>query len=63
MTIKTVRSKRDSVIGRRKKRDKKFPAATHEDIEKALEKFMAEGGKITRVEVEWIEEGNIYIGC
>ncbi|MBT3226231.1 MAG: hypothetical protein HN580_17980 [Deltaproteobacteria bacterium] len=45
----------------RKRREKKFPSATRNEIEEAMTKYLAEGGKITRIEPEWIEEGELYI--
>ncbi len=35
--------------------------ASREEIELAMEEYLARGGTITRVEPEWIEEGLIYI--
>ncbi len=60
MSFKTVRVKHKSTFDRRLLRDKRFPSATREDINKAMEAFLAEGGKIKRIEPEWIEEGNSY---
>ncbi len=46
--------------GRRKAR--KFATTpTREEIEKAVHEYLLKGGKITRVEPEWIEEGKAYI--
>lgn len=61
MAFKTIRSHRLSIGDLRKKREKKFPSATREDIEKAMEQYLEEGGEITRVEPEWIVEGSIYV--
>ncbi len=52
---------RQSVAERRKAREKKFPSATSEDVKRAVEQYLSGGGKITRVEPEWIIEGSIYI--
>lgn len=45
-----------------KKRSKSFlPEATRDEIERALTEYLAKGGKITRIEPEWIDEDEIYI--
>jgi hypothetical protein len=31
-----------------------------QELEKAIEKYLKNGGKISRVEPDWIEEGEIY---
>lgn len=33
---------------------------TRDEIEKAMENYFAKGGKITRIEPEWIIEGQVY---
>ncbi len=60
MSFKTVRVKRKGTTDRRLLREKRFPSATRDDINRAMEAFLAEGGKIKRIEPEWIEEGNSY---
>ena len=60
MSFKTVKVNRKSAVDRRLLRDKRFPSATREDISKAMKAFLAKGGKIKRIEPEWIEEGNSY---
>ena len=61
MAFKTIRQDRQSVVGRRKRREKHFPSATREDIQAAMQQYLDNGGKIKRVEPEWIVEGSIYI--
>lgn len=61
MAFKTIRPNRRSISDLRKSREKKFPSATREDIEKAMKRYLDDGGKITRVEPEWIVEGSIYV--
>lgn len=61
MAFKTITVNRSSKAELRKKREKKFPSATREDIEQALKQYLDEGGKIKRVEPEWIVEGSLYI--
>lgn len=61
MAFKTVRLNRQSAIERRTRREKKFPSATREEIEKAMKQYLETGGKISRVEPEWIVEGSLYI--
>jgi len=46
---------------RNRKNNRAFPDATREDINKALKDFLSKGGKIKRIEPEWIEDGEIYI--
>ncbi len=52
---------RIAIAEHRKRRQKKFPSVTRIEIEKAMTQYIAGGGKITRVEPEWIEEGELYI--
>ncbi|MCG8337201.1 MAG: hypothetical protein MJE63_22100 [Proteobacteria bacterium] len=53
---------RTSTLSIKRKQTKPFsPVPTREEIEKATREFLAKGGKITRVEPEWIEEGRLYI--
>ncbi|MBU3917074.1 hypothetical protein KKA14_16190 [bacterium] len=42
---------------RRKKKTGFQAAPTREDIEKALDEYLSQGGKIKIIEPEWIEEG------
>ena len=51
-----------STLSIKRKQTKPFsPVPTREEIEQATREFLAKGGKITRVEPEWIEEGRLYI--
>lgn len=59
MAFKTIRVNRRSVADRRKSREKRFPSATREEIEKAMKDYLKGGGKIKRIEPEWIVEGSI----
>ncbi|MCP4754714.1 MAG: hypothetical protein GY866_27860 [Proteobacteria bacterium] len=46
---------------KKRRRSNYRPSATREEIERALSEYLANGGRITRIEPEWIEEGEIYI--
>lgn len=46
---------------RNRRINRAFPDATREDIDRALKDYLANGGKIKRIEPEWIEDGEIYI--
>ncbi len=61
MAIKTTELNRIARVEQRKRREKKFPSATRSEIDEAMANYLAKGGKITRIEPEWIEEGEIYI--
>ncbi len=61
MAMKTTELDRIARVEQRKRREKKFPSATRSEIEEAMAKYLAKGGKITRIEPEWIEEGELYI--
>lgn len=61
MAFKTIRKTHRSSAAFRKTREKRFPSATREDIQKAMNQFIEDGGKITRIEPEWIVEGSISI--
>ena len=45
----------------RRRNNHAFPDATREDIDRAMKDYLAKGGKIKRIEPEWIEEGEVYI--
>lgn len=45
----------------RRRNNRAFPDATREDIDRAMKDYLAKGGKIKRIEPEWIEEGEVYI--
>jgi len=60
MANKTTKLDRIARAEQRKRRERKFPSATRSQIEEAMAKYLAQGGKITRVEPEWIEEGELY---
>jgi hypothetical protein len=60
MAIKTTELDRIVRAEQRKRRERKFPSTTRSQIEEAMAKYLAQGGKITRVEPEWIEEGELY---
>jgi hypothetical protein len=60
MAIKTTELDSIARVEQRKRRQKKFPSATRSEIEEAMANYLAKGGKITRVEPEWIEEGELY---
>ena len=52
--------RREERISRRRS-NRAFPDATREDIDRAMKDYLAKGGKIKRIEPEWIEDGEIYI--
>ncbi len=43
---------------RRKKETSFQTVPTREDIEKALDDYLSKGGKIKKIEPEWIEDGD-----
>lgn len=45
----------------KRKRIKHFPGVSREELDKAMSDYLERGGKIKRVEPEWIEEGEINI--
>jgi uncharacterized protein (DUF1330 family) len=51
--------KRSTAVGKR--REQRYCSVTRQEIESAIADYLARGGKITRIEPEWIEEGEIYI--
>ena len=52
--------KREERLSRRRG-NRAVPDATREDIDRALKEYLAKGGKIKRIEPEWIEDGEIYL--
>jgi hypothetical protein len=50
---------RATTIG--KWREPRRSSVTRQEVESAIADYLARGGKITRIEPEWIEEGEIYI--
>ena len=60
----------NKVISRRYRKSKKLKNGqaslidlnpTREELERAVEEYLSNGGKITRIEPLWIEEGKVYI--
>ena len=59
--VKTIHSVKRYVISKRTKMGRLIlPEATREDVEKALDKYLSNGGLITRIEPDWIEEGELF---
>lgn len=55
--------KNEKALSKRKRRKNPmgYQAPTRKEIETALDEFLSKGGKITRVEPLWIEEGTLYM--
>jgi hypothetical protein len=34
---------------------------TREEVKSAVDEFLSKGGKITRIEPVWIEDGSVYV--
>ena len=45
----------------RRLKHKHFTTVTREELDQAMSEYLKRGGKIKRVETEWIEEGEIRI--
>lgn len=57
-----ITRRRKQIRRQRQTRDRMSETAqpTRDEIEKAMEDYFAKGGKITRIEPEWIIEGQVY---
>ena len=53
--------KHHSIDGKRGKKHILAGDATRQEIEKAIKEYLEQGGKITKIEPEWIEDGQAYI--
>lgn len=61
--MKHIKNSQDKGIkSKKRKKSKQFIFnPTREEVEEAVQEYLVKGGKIKRIEPEWIEEGRAYI--